>query len=229
MIPDLRLVVFDMDGTLIDSQDHILSGMEQAFRLEGLDPPDRQDILGIVGLSLVEAMAVLVPDLSAATHRRLADQYRESFKGLRARSGGEAAASLYPGALAALGRLHRRDDVLMGVATGKSRRGLDHTFRSHGIGSYFVTAQTADTHPSKPHPSMLEAAAQEAGIDRTRVVMIGDTDFDIAMGQAAGCATIAVSWGYHPLDRLERARPDRIIDSFCALDAVLEDIWKVRT
>lgn len=145
---------------------------------------------------------------------------------MRAESGAEASAPMYPGAIAALDRLHKQDETLMGVATGKARRGLDHAYASHGIGHYFVTHQTADGHPSKPHPSMLYQALNDTGVEAARAVMVGDTEFDIAMGKAAGFATVGVSWGYHPLDRLKFAAPDFIIDSYDDLDETLDAIWK---
>ena len=112
----------------------------------------------------------------------------------------------------------------MGVATGKSRRGLDHVLEAHGLRRFFVTEQVADHHPSKPHPSMVQAALAETGVAPEDAVMIGDTSFDIDMGRAAGVRTVGVGWGYHGAGRLERA--DIVIDAFSALPAALETVWK---
>lgn len=217
-----RLVVFDVDGTLIDSQRIILASMAEAFAGAGHPMPPEAEVLAIVGLSLPEAMAALAPHLPAADKAALVEGYRGGFVARRAAGGAEAHAPLYPGARAALERVAARSGTLLGVATGKARSGLDHVLRSHDLGGFFATTQTADAHPSKPHPSMLRAALAETGALPARGVMIGDTEFDVAMGRAAGFATIGVDWGYHPRGRLEAAGADMVIDSFDALDAALD-------
>lgn len=222
---DLRLVVFDVDGTLIDSQEFILEAMRRAFVKNGQEAPTDAQTLSIIGLSLEKAVATIVPELSEAEAVHLADLYRQSFIDLRAEKGGEATSLMYDGARDALERLHAQDETLLGIATGKARRGLDHAYASHKIGHFFVTHQTADGNPSKPHPGMLERALYETGCEADRAVMIGDTEFDIAMGKAAGFATIGVSWGYHSLERLQGAGPDIIIDEYTELDAALDQIW----
>ena len=219
--PDLRLVVFDMDGTLIDSQHLIVDAMHGAFGLAGHPLPTRDEILAIVGLSLEEAVAALAPALPVTETRRLADHYREGFVAQRAAGSGAEQAPLYPGARAALERLSSDSATLLGIATGKARRGLDHSFEIHGIGDFFCTLQTADLHPSKPHPSMLLAALAETGAGAQRAVMVGDTEFDIAMGRAAGFGTVGVAWGYHPRSRLEAAGADVVIDGFDSLEGAL--------
>ncbi|MGR3490433.1 MAG: HAD-IA family hydrolase [Shimia sp.] len=192
----LSLVLWDVDGTLVDSQAHIVGAMEQAFAVQGLAAPARQDILGIVGLSLPEAMARLAPGADTA---RLVADYKQAFQDLRSVLGRDGA-PLYPGIRAVLDGLNVREDVVQGVATGKSRRGLDHVIELHELGRMFVTRQDADGHPSKPHPSMGLTAMAEAGAEQG--VMIGDTTFDMEMGRAAGLRTIGVAWGYHPVAAL---------------------------
>ncbi len=223
---DLRLVVFDMDGTLIDSQHIILAAMQRTFTNLDLPVPSAEIVRSIIGLSLIEAVKTIMPELSDAEAKEGADMYRQSFIDLRHENGGEAVAEMYPGARDALERLYKQDETLLGVATGKAKRGLDHAYKSHNIGHYFVTSQTADGHPSKPHPSMLYQALSDTGCEVSNAVMIGDTEFDIAMGKAAGFATIGVSWGYHPVERLKNAGSDHIIDHYDNLDAVLENIWR---
>ncbi|OUS06889.1 hypothetical protein A9Q96_09010 [Rhodobacterales bacterium 52_120_T64] len=223
----LRLVVFDMDGTLIDSQDVIIEAMRRAFAKLGFPEPTAERVRQSIGLSLDNVVATIAPELSPIEITAGVEAYRNSFIEMRAESGAEAAAPMYPGAMAALERLHRQDSTLLGVATGKARRGLDHAYASHGIGHFFVTHQTADFHPSKPNPSMLLQALSDTGAEAAHAVMIGDTEFDIAMGKAAGFATVGVSWGYHPLDRIKAAAPDYIIDGYAELDATLENIWQV--
>ncbi len=219
-----RLVVFDVDGTLIDSQDIIVAAMSDAFAQVGRPAPSRPEILDIVGLSLREAVSRLMEDADHDEVGDLVARYQQGFVTRRQEGSGEALAPLYDGAIEALDRAWRAEDTLLGVATGKARRGLDHVFRTHRIERYFATAQTADLHPSKPHPSMLRQALRDTGCDAGRAVMIGDTTYDIEMGRAAGFATIGVAWGYHATDRLREAGADRIIEEFAALDDALASL-----
>lgn len=213
----MRLVVFDVDGTLVDSQAHILAAMGAAFAALDLPVPDRVACLGVVGLSLPEAMARLAPELSAADNAALVAAYKDSFAGLRA----ETLSPLYPGAAEALRRLAARGDIVLGLATGKSRRGLNHILAAHGWRDLFQTVQVADDHPSKPHPSMLHACLSETGIAPGHAVMVGDTVFDMDMARAAGMPGLGVAWGYHPAARLG---PGAIQD-FTELDGALRRIW----
>ena len=221
-----RLIAFDVDGTLIDSQDVIVASMTAAFEELGLSPPERTETLSIVGLSLREAIRTLTPASSDSELDALVSGYQQGFVAQRAAGTEALKAPLFPGARAALDRTFAMDDTALGVATGKARRGLDHVFATHDIGDYFVTAQTADDHPSKPHPSMLNRALAESGADAERAAMIGDTEFDVAMGRAAGFWTIAVTWGYHPVDRLKSAGADRIVETFEELVALLDGDWR---
>jgi phosphoglycolate phosphatase len=213
-----RLVVFDVDGTLIDSQHHIHAAMSSAFSGLGLAVPDLPAVLSIVGLSLPEAVARLARGHGPAEQAAIVAAYKASFSEGRER----AAAQPYPGALAAIERLAGRPGVVLGVATGKSRRGLDHVFGALSIAGHFRTIQVADDHPSKPHPSMLHAALAETGCQAADAVMIGDTTYDIAMGRAAGMPTIGVTWGYHAAGDLHAAGASVLIDRFDALDDVLD-------
>lgn len=222
----LRLIVFDVDGTLLDSQAHILAAMSHAFETVGRPVPEREDVLAIVGLSLPVAMAELAPDLDAAEHAALVDGYKASFADIRMSGDPARKSPFFPGARAVLDRLLARDSWLVGLATGKSRRGLDHLLRAHGLEGAFATEQVADHHPSKPNPSMLLTALAETGMEARDAVMIGDTSFDMEMGRAAGFRTIGVDWGYHPVERLRAAGADRIIESFDALEAALDRIWE---
>ncbi len=196
----MKLAVFDCDGTLIDSQANIIRAMASSFQRHGLAEPDPQATRRVVGLSLVEAMQALLPEAEHALHISLAEDYKTAFQRLRAEQA-LAAEPLYPGIRALLDRL-ADDGWLLAVATGKSDRGLKLALEHHGIHDHFISLQTADRHPSKPHPSMLHAALNEAGVGQDRAVMIGDTIFDIAMGQAAGVTGIGVDWGYHEAHEL---------------------------
>ena len=212
----MKLIVFDVDGTLVDSQAHIHGAMERAFDALGLICPPREYVLSIVGLSLPQAMARLAPGADSGA---LVAAYKSSFAGMRA----DTASPLYSGAQAVLEQLAARADMLLGVATGKSRRGLRHVMAAHGLEGYFVTTQVADDHPSKPSPSMLLAAMNEAGCAPQDTVIIGDTSFDMDMGAAAGVHRIGVTWGYHPRAALDQAH--MLIDRFQDLPATLDRIW----
>ena len=222
----LKLVVFDMDGTLIDSAAFIQHAMIYACGKIGRRVPEPEEVLSIIGLSLPEAIGQLMPELSGAERDEAVELYKQSFIDLRAKLGGEGAVSMYEGAMDVLNRLQAQDEVLMGIATGKARRGVDHAFREHGIGDYFLTVQTADNHPSKPHPSMLEQALRETGAEKDHAVMIGDTTFDIQMGRAAGFRTVGVTWGYHATEDLKSAGADVLIDRYSDLPDVLNDMWR---
>ncbi len=220
---DLKLVIFDMDGTLMDSQAFIQRGMGQGLARAGYGGVSKDDIMATVGLSFGAIVAALLPTLDAAENKRVVDVIQQTFYKLRDEMGDDVGSPLYPGARDALERLHVVDEVLMGVATGKARRGLDHAYNAHDIEHFFITSQTADLHPSKPHPSMLHQTLKDTGVEVAQAVMIGDTEFDMEMGRAAGFSTIGVSWGYHPVSRLGAA--DIIIDDFAALDGALAEIW----
>lgn len=220
----LRLILFDVDGTLVDSQGDIVASMTAAFDAVGHPVPTRAAVLGIVGLSLEVAMARLAPGLAGRDHDIMVTAYKDSYVSLRAAKGA-ASSPLYPGALAVLEALGARDEYLLGVATGKSRRGLDALFDSHGLRGRFVTEQVADHHPSKPHPSMVLAAMAETGVDPADTVVVGDTVFDMEMARAAGAHGIGVSWGYHPVQELQ-GQAARVIDSFDALPSCLDELWE---
>jgi phosphoglycolate phosphatase len=221
----LRLVVFDVDGTLVDSQADILGAMATSFAQQGLEMPPREAVLGIVGLSLDQAMARLLPDLPADLRATLVDGYKHAYMSARVASDTRQTSPLYPGARGVLDLLSRQSHTLLGVATGKSQRGLDALIASHGLDGLFVTRQVADHHPSKPHPSMLQAALRETGVDPVDAVMVGDTSYDMEMARAAGIRGIGVTWGYHAPAALTAATC--MIDCFEDLPARLEDIWRI--
>lgn len=207
-----RLVVFDCDGTLVDSQHNIIAAMARAFEEMTLPPPDRAAVIAAVGLSLPVAMARLLPDADRQLHDHLADRYKRAFQAMRRENA--VSEPLYPG-IADLIRDLAAAGWLLGVATGKSDRGLAICLTHHGIIDHFVTLQTADRHPSKPHPSMLLTAIADAGAAPETTVMIGDTSFDIDMAHAAGVRPVGVGWGYHTPDELIAAGANAV-----AMDSV---------
>lgn len=190
----VRLAVFDCDGTLSDGQAAVCTAMARAFAEAGLPAPDLHLVRRSVGLSLPHAVAQLAPDAPSEQRHHAVEAYKHAFRA--ARLDGSLHEPLFDGIGAVLERLHAAGWIL-GVATGKSDRGLTSCLTSHGIFDLFVTLQTADRHPSKPHPAMLEAAIVEAGAQPQTTVMIGDTTYDMDMARAAGCRAIGVAWGYH--------------------------------
>lgn len=191
----MRLAVFDCDGTLVDSQANILRAMHSSFQRMGLPDPDPHAVRRVVGLSLVEAMQALLPQADADLHRRLAEDYKLAFQRLRADSLLDPE-PLFDGIADLLGELEA-EGWLLAVATGKSDRGLKLCLEHHGIERHFISLQTADRHPSKPHPSMLLKCLEDAGAQAGEACIIGDTVFDIGMGVNARVRAIGVGWGYH--------------------------------
>lgn len=204
-----RLAIFDCDGTLVDSQANICRAMEDCFDRARLDPPSRDATRRVVGLSLVEAMRAMLPGADPDLHHALAEDYKLAFH--RLRDNGLVDEPLYPGVAETLAALDEAG-WLMGVATGKSDRGLSMCLERHGIAPHFVTLQTADRHPSKPHPAMIEAALAETGTEPGRGMMIGDTSYDIMMAKAAGVTAVGVAWGYHEREELLAAGADYIAE-----------------
>jgi phosphoglycolate phosphatase len=215
------LALFDCDGTLVDSQANICMAMEHAFGALDLTPPPRDRIRRIVGLSVFEAASALIPDADEALQSELSEQYKSAFQNLRHQ--GLIEEPLYDGMKALLDALSG-DGWALGVATGKSDRGLNNCLNHHGIYDQFITLQTADRHPSKPHPAMIHQAIADANSAPERTAMIGDTTYDILMGRAAGCRTIGVSWGYHPMDELHAAGADMVAETIDELQHYLEDM-----
>lgn len=203
----MKLAVFDCDGTMVDGQASICDAMEAAFAETGLPSPDRNAVRRAVGLSLVQAARRLVPEADDTTCLAITDAYKRAFR--KAREEGKLSQPLYDGIPELLGELRGRGWQL-GVATGMSDRGLTHCLASHGLDGHFVTLQTADRHPSKPHPAMLEAALFEAVVQPTEAVMIGDTTFDMEMARASGVRAVGVEWGYHGADELIAAGADYV-------------------
>ncbi|MDO6416908.1 HAD-IA family hydrolase [Sphingomonas sp. BIUV-7] len=214
-----RLAIFDCDGTLVDSQGVICTAIEQSFAAHRIAPPTRAASRGIIGLSVTQAMAVLHPAGSTDDHEALGATYKASFAELRTQ--GRADEPLYDGILAAIDGLEARG-WLLGVATGKSDRGLGHVLEKHGLHPRFITLQTADRHPSKPHPSMIRQAMADAGAEPAGTAMIGDTSYDMEMAKAAGVAAIGVAWGYHSADMLREAGADAVASHASELVDLLE-------
>jgi phosphoglycolate phosphatase len=211
------LAVFDVDGTLLDSRRSIAEAMAGAFSALGLSAPSYEETRQIVGLSLVPAIQTLAPDLPQDRYPALAEAYRQAFIANRARG---LAEPLYDGAADLIARL-KADGWLLGVATGKSRQGVEKFLDNHGFRSLFDVAFCADDGPGKPHPHMLQLNIAAAGAHADVTVMIGDTSFDMAMARAAGAYAQGVSWGFHTVEEIEAGGAHHVANDFAALHAEL--------
>jgi len=206
----MKLAVFDCDGTLVDGQAAICEAMEAAFAGLALPAPPRNRIRRAVGLSLPQAMRTLLPEADEAQRTSLVEGYKDAFRAARAE--GRLTQPLFEG-LAEVLRTLRGSGWTLGVATGMSSRGLDHCLAVNGVSDLFVTLQTADHHPSKPHPAMLEQALFEAGAQAEEAVMIGDTVYDIQMATSAHVRGIGVDWGYHHPEELRAAGAEAVMET----------------
>ena len=213
----LRLIVFDCDGTLVDSQAAIIHAMREAFAAASLPAPTDEAVRGIVGLSVPQAVAALAPNQNRDKLEVIDAEFRRASIALRA-ANPETSATFYDGARDCLDRLNNSGELLA-VATGKARRGLDHLLDHSGLRSHFIATQSADDAPSKPHPGMLENCARLTGADR--MVMIGDTSFDMAMAKNFGCYAIGVTWGYHSNSTLLESGADVLANTFEELEAAI--------
>ena len=211
------LLLFDLDGTLLDSAEMILECQRLAFTAIGLPVPSRERGLSIVGLSLREAFVELVGEHGPVED--LAEAYRQSFHALRMQ--GAELERLFPGVKPLLAELAASEPHCLGIATGKSQRGVRAVLGSYGWEGVFRTIQTSDDAPSKPHPGMIENACRETGIAPERTVMIGDSSFDMAMAKAAGAYAIGVSWGFQSVDTLRATGANEIVENVEALTAAI--------
>lgn len=205
-----RLALFDCDGTLVDSQHNICAAMDEAFRTNGLMVPDHHQVRRSVGLHVRDAVARLVPvDSDDVMIDQLTADYKASFTRLTQQDDYRAG-YIFDGIEPLFDALEK-DGWLLGIATGNSDRGLQRIIDHHGWQGRFVTLQTADRHPSKPHPSMALTALADAGADAASSMMIGDTSYDMAMGKTVGMICVGVDWGYHDAQELRAAGADHIV------------------
>ena len=214
-----RLIVFDFDGTLVDSLQFIVTAFSRAFEDQGFPAPTLEAVRRIVGLRLEVAAARLLADSQdMAAAERIAGSYRVAFKDMRVRN--LINEPLYPGVRETLALLNR-PEVCLGIATGKSRHGLVSSLRRHDLSELFVTLKTADDGPSKPHPEILHHAMAEVGVEPEETVVIGDTSYDMEMAVNAGVSALGVDWGYHGAEELRASGAARIIKTFPDLPAAL--------
>ncbi|MBK8957476.1 MAG: HAD-IA family hydrolase [Proteobacteria bacterium] len=211
----ITLIVFDWDGTLMDSEARIVTAMQQAFAGEGAPPPAASAVREIIGLDLGHAVARLAPRLPAARLGAIVDGYRNRYARLHA-----IPSPLFDGAEASLAAL-RAAGYLLAIATGKSRRGLDRALEESGVGDYFATSRCGEECAPKPDPAMLRDILWDLDTPAEQALMVGDTEFDLVMAHAAGAHAAAVTYGAHPRARLLEHRPALVVDAIHELaDAV---------
>ncbi len=218
----MKLVMFDMDGTLIDTAALITEHMTTTFAHAGLEPPTPEQSRRVIGLSLPNAMLQLLGTGDADLANTLAEDYRAHYRASLVSAEGRE--GLFPGCREVLDLLHERADTLLGIATGKGLNGVHRLTELHGIAEHFSTLQTPDHNPSKPHPGMMLRAMDEMGADKSQTVIIGDTTFDIEMGKAAGTKTIGVTWGYHDPRDLVGAGADILVEDYADLPAAIDNV-----
>jgi phosphoglycolate phosphatase len=219
----LRLVVFDCDGTLVDSAYSIISSMEAACRNLGHLQPEPVDIRRTVGLPVEDAVAKLFPDMKHDQVWEVREEFRDVFVKLRDK--GEIREPLYDGVVKTLCALGGAG-WLLGVATGKSLSGLKSTLNTHDLHHHFVTLQTSDLSIGKPDPDMLHKAMRDTGVEKKRTVMIGDTSYDMEMAHNAGTLAIGVTWGYHGVEELLKAGAQGVVDNFFQIPQAIDDLFQ---
>ncbi len=201
-----RLIVFDWDGTLMDSTAGIALSIQEAAREMGLPVPARAAASHVIGLGLHDSLRTAVPSLQPERYLDFVELYRKHFQAQ------QQTMALFDGVPELLEVLRARGHQLA-VATGKSRRGLDHALQATGIGSFFVTSRCADETNPKPHPAMLLELMRERGFEARDLLMIGDTSHDLGMASSAGVDAVAVCYGAHPSESLSALAPRACVNS----------------
>ncbi len=219
----MPLIIFDMDGTLIDSVALIVETVTDAFSSINEPPPTETAIRAISGITAHEAMRILAPEVPDARVEQILDSYRTQY---RQRAGLERE-PLFKGALVALDRLQQRKDTILAVATGKGYKGAVTLLERHSLLDRFHSIQTPDHNRGKPDPQMIETAMQKAGATQAETVMIGDTTHDMRMAKAAGVKALGVAWGYHEVTELNAAGADMVIENFDQLDTAIDELLQV--
>lgn len=205
----MKLVLFDCDGTLVDSAGLIHEVMSRTFEAFDLPRPQAEATRAIIGLTLDTAIARLLGQGRIdGRATAMSAHYKAIFASVRGEGGFQE--PLFPGIAELVQNLARRDEVLIGAVTGKSRKGLSHIAATHGLDRHFFVSRTADDCPSKPHPAMVMECCAETGVDPAETIVIGDAIYDMQMAKAAGATALGVSWGYASVPQLIEAGADHI-------------------
>jgi phosphoglycolate phosphatase len=210
MTKSFDLIVFDWDGTLMDSTAHIVYAIQHAAADLGLPIPSAESARQVIGLSLQAALETACPDLPLQRHQEMASACRKHYVA------GDGAAVLFDGVADGLRELTARG-VTLAVATGKSRRGLNQALEATGLRAHFAATRTQDDCPSKPHPAMLLELMEQLGVTAQRTLMVGDTTFDLSMAQQAGSHAVGMCYGAHEREALQRHAPLDLFEDFHGL------------
>ena len=216
----MRLVIFDLDGTLIDSEALIVQTVGEAFRAVNEPIPDEEAIRAISGITARDALAILAPQADPARVDVLLESYVTHYQARTASS----REPMFSGAAQALDRLQAAPETILAVATGKGYQSAVTLLEHHGIIGRFNSIETPTHNRGKPDPQMLETAIEKAGVDAAHTVMVGDTVHDMRMAKAGKVKAIGVAWGYHAIDDLREAGADIVLEDFAALDAAVDDL-----
>ena len=211
----IKLIIFDWDGTLMDSVDKIVGSMQAASRDAGITIPSDQEVKEIIGLGLKEAIQQLFPQENDAMHENITEQYRQHYLFLS-----DIKTELFVGAYDTLTQL-KEGGYVLAVATGKARRGLDRVLGDTDVGQFFDITRCSDETQSKPHPQMLHEIMDSLAIPAQETLMVGDTEFDLKMANAAGVDSLAVTYGVHNRERLLSHNPVACIDDIREITSLL--------
>ena len=208
-----ELIVFDWDGTLMDSAGRIVSSLRAAIVDARLPYREDAELANIIGLGLQESLETLFPEGTEQDYETLVERYRHYFL-----DADPTPTQLFAGARDTL-ELLRDNGCWLGIATGKARRGLDEVLRETGLASFFHATRCADETLSKPHPHMLLEVMDEMGVEAEKTLMIGDTEYDLLMAKNAGVNSIGIGHGVHEEDRLLACEPIALVDDLQSLQA----------
>lgn len=223
----MKLVIFDCDGTLVDSQHNIVAAMRAAFTEHNLPVPDDATTRSVIGLSLPHAIQHLSQSDDITFVMQLVNSYKTAYRELQLNR--QKSDYLFEGTEQVIQDLAAKNNVLLGIATGKSTRGVHALLAEYNLSDVFATIQTADTAPSKPHPAMIEQALEETGVNKTQALMIGDTSFDMQAARNAGVVGLGVAWGYHSSHDLLEAGALKVFDNFSELYEFIGDFFQFDT
>ncbi len=215
----MRLVLFDCDGTIVDSQQAIITGMTQAIQQAGLTPPPDATILKSVGLSLEEAITSYLPDIAHDLRMEILASYRDIAQEIASRE--DRGEVLFEGISELIQALAQEPDTFLGIVTMKSRRGVHRVCQTHGFTEFFQVLKSADDGPGKPNPQLIFDAMSELGVAAEQTLMIGDTIYDMAMATNANVLPIGVSWGYNPVEELQNYGAQHIVSNTQELETLL--------